>query len=183
MTSNAQPALAWYARKRHCSGCLSGGGEIRKLTARARVSRWLRSAYALQKEYCTGKKASLFRSKTPWCDVRAEADSNAQPAFAWHTRARHCAGYLSGCGETRDLAARARRAELAVIGLRAMEECCAGKKPPLSWCKTVVRRASCGLQHAAGIRVAHTHAPLRWLSLGMWRNTRPCRTRAVPRWL
>ena len=46
---------------------------------------------------------------------------------------------------------------------------------------TVVRRASCGLQRAAGIRVAREQAPLRWLSLGRWRNTRACRARATCR--
>ena len=45
-------------------------------------------------------------------------------------------------------------------------------------CKTVVRRASCGLQRAAGIRMARSPAPLRWLSLGRWGNTQTCRARA-----
>ena len=38
-------------------------------------------------------------------------------------------------------------------------------------CKAVVRRTSCCLQRAAGIRVALLPAPLRRLSLGRWRNT------------
>ena len=35
MTSNAQPTFAWHARKCHCAGYLSGGGETPKLAARA----------------------------------------------------------------------------------------------------------------------------------------------------
>ena len=42
-------------------------------------------------------------------------------------------------------------------------------------CNTVVRCVSCDLQCSAGIRVAREQAPLRWLSLGRWRNTRACR--------
>ena len=42
---------------------------------------------------------------------------------------------------------------------------CRWEASPLR-CKTVVRRASCGLQRAAGIHVARAQAPLRWLSLG-----------------
>ena len=55
--------------------------------------------------------------------------SNAQPAFACPTRERHCAGCLSGGGKTRKLAARVRRAALAVIDLRTLEEHCIGGIP------------------------------------------------------
>ena len=65
--------------------------------------------------YCIGKKPLSFGAR-PWCDVRA-VPSNAQPAFAWHTRKRHRAGCLAGGGVTRKLAARARRAALVAIGL------------------------------------------------------------------
>ena len=47
--------------------------------------------------------------------------------------------------------------------------------------KTVVRRASCELQRAAGFCVIGTAAPLRWLRLGRWRNTRACHARALCR--
>ena len=46
-------------------------------------------------------------------------------------------------------------------------------------CKTVVRHASCDLHHAAGFRVTDARAPPRWLALGRWKNTRPCRARAL----
>ena len=45
-------------------------------------------------------------------------------------------------------------------------------------CKTVVRRASCGLERAAGFRVTDARAPVSWLSLRRSQNTRACRVRA-----
>ena len=63
--------------------------------------------------HCTGGRPLSFGA-SPRCDVRA-VTSNAQPAFAWHERKPHCAGCLSGCGETRELAVRAHRAALVVI--------------------------------------------------------------------
>ena len=65
------------------------------------------------------REASLFGAR-PWCDVRA-VTSNTQLAFAWHARKRHCAGCLSGGGETRELASRACRATLVMIVLRTIE--------------------------------------------------------------
>ena len=52
------------------------------------------------------------------------------------------------------------------------------RKASLIRCETVVRRASCGFQHAAGFRVARACVILRWLSLGRWQNTQACRARA-----
>ena len=125
--------------------------------------------------YCTGGRP-LALSAGPWCDVRA-VTSSAQPDFAWHANRRHCAGCLSGGGETRKLAACA--------------PCCAGCDRPacyrvalhrreasLSPCKTVVRRASYDLQHAAGFHVTDAQAPLRRVCLGRWQNTQACRARA-----
>ena len=128
----------------------------------------------------TGERSLSLGSKQ-WCDVRVVI-SNAKPGFAWHTRTRHCAGCLPGGGELRKLVAcvpcRAACKLAAHYGLSRHR-----RGASLLRCKTVVRRASCDLQRVAGIGVAHTHAPLRWLSLGRWRNTRPYHKRAVPRWL
>ena len=76
--------------------------------------------------HCAGGRPLSFGSR-PWCDVRAVA-SNAQPAFAWHTRKRHCAGSLLGGGKTRELAKRACRVALVVIGPRAIERHCGGRR-------------------------------------------------------
>ena len=91
--------------ERHCAGCLSGGGETRELAARARRAALAAIGVRAMKGHCTGGRPLSFGAR-PWCDVRA-VTSNAQPAFAWHANERHCAGCLSGGGETRELAARA----------------------------------------------------------------------------
>ena len=75
-------------------------------------------------KYCTGGRPLTFGTR-PWFDVRA-VTSSAQPAFAWHFNRRHCAGCLSGGGETRELAARARLAVLAVVGSRTTKIRCTG---------------------------------------------------------
>ena len=77
--------------------------------------------------YCTGGRLLSFGAR-PWYDVRAVA-SNAHPAFAWHANNRHCAGCLSGDSETRQIAARTRRAALVVVGLRTMEWYFTGGRP------------------------------------------------------
>ena len=48
VASNAQPVFVWHASKRHCGGCLSGGGKTYASLPRARaVLRRLWLAYAL----------------------------------------------------------------------------------------------------------------------------------------
>ena len=85
---------------------------------------------------CTGGRLLSFRAR-PWCDVRAMA-SNVQPAFAWHAHQRHCAGYLSGGCDIRELAARSRRATLVLVVLRPMDwHCTSGRPLPFGarpWC-------------------------------------------------
>ena len=76
---------------------------------------------------CTGGAPLSFGAR-PLCVVRA-VTSNAQPAFAWHANDRHCGGYLSEGGKTREPAARARRAALVVIGLRTLEGRCTCPRP------------------------------------------------------
>ena len=156
VTSNAQPAFAWHARKRHCAGCLSGGGETRELAARARRAALVVICLRTMEGHCTGGRPLSFGAR-PWCDVRAVA-SNAQPAFAWHARERHCAGCLSGGGRTRKLAARARRAALVVIGLRTMKGTAPAEDLSLS---VQDRGATCELwpptrsRHSRGTRKRH----------------------------
>ena len=114
VTSNAQPAFAWHANERHCAGYLSVGGKIRELAARTHRAALGAMGLRTIEGHCTGNKP-LSLGARPWCDVRAVA-SNAQPAFAWHARERRCAGCRLGGGNTREPAACARRAALAVIG-------------------------------------------------------------------
>ena len=127
VTSNAQPAFACPTRERHCSGCLSGGGKTRKLAVRSRrAALAVIGLYTMQGQ-CIGGMPVSYRARR-LCDVRA-VNLNAQPAFACPTRECHCAGCLSGSGKTRKLAVRARRAALAVIGLRTMKGQCIGGIP------------------------------------------------------
>ena len=103
--------------------------------------------------------------------------SDAQPAFTWHANKRH---YLRD-GETRKLSGRARRAALVEVGLRIAKGYRTGGRPLLFRRKTVVRRECCDLQRAEFTNVAYERAPLRWLSLGRWRNMRANRARAPGR--
>ena len=110
--------------------------------------------------------------------MRAVA-SNAQPGFAWHANKHHCTGYLSEGGKIRKLAAHVHRAAMATIDLRTHTHILHRWKASLFLCKTVVRRASCDLQRAAGTRIARARAPLCWLSLGRWQNTQAGCARAL----
>ena len=124
--SNAQPAFAWHARKRHCGGCPSEGGETRELDARAPCGagceRFTHYERALHR-----RQASLLRCNT--VVRRVSYDLQHAAGIAWHANKRHCAGYLSGGGKTRKLAACARCAALTVIGLHAIEGHCTDAGP------------------------------------------------------
>ena len=96
---DSQPAFAWHARERHCACCFSKEGPARELAARARRATQVSIIPNFLKGHCTGEGALSFGAR-PWCDAPAAA-SNAKPAFAWHARERHCAGYLSGEGGAR----------------------------------------------------------------------------------
>ena len=123
-TSNAQPAFAWHARAPDISREEAQHGSL--LRPRA-VPRLLQLVRAICREIAPARGLSLFSAR-PWCDVPA-LPFNTLQTFAWHTRARHCVGCLSGVGAARDLAGRARRAALAVVGLSAMQEHCTGERP------------------------------------------------------
>ena len=176
VTSSAQQVFTWHTNKRHYAGCLSGGGKTPEVAARARRAVLIVIVVRAAEGHCTGAR-SLSIGARPWWDERAVA-SNGQSAFAWHVRKPHCGSYLSGGGETRELAVRAPcRAgcdrPMQPGRTRYRREAC------LLRCKTMVRRASCDLQRTTGCRgVTDARAPLRWLHLGKWRNMRVCRARA-----
>ena len=151
VASNAQPAFTWHMRKRHCAGCLSGGGKSRELAARARRAALVTTILRTMERYRTRKKHLSFGAR-PWYDVRA-VTSNAQPAFAWHARKRHCAGCLFGGVGTRKLAVRP-PCRAGCDRLIRHERALRRREAYLFQCKTVVRRASCGLQRVAYIHVA-----------------------------
>ena len=144
------------------------------------VPRSLRSPPCDTEGHCTDGRP-VYSGARPWCDVRA-LTSSAPPAFAWRARKPHCAGCVTGGGETRARSA-CRPSRAGCDRSTCNESELLRREASLLRCKTVVRRASCGLQCAAGIRMSRAQAPLRWLSLGRWRNRRACRAHAVLRWL
>ena len=138
-----QPAFAWHVHARHCAAGLLGQGAARELAARARRAALVVVDSGHVKGHCTGGRPLCFVAR-PWCDVSAAAsNANAKPAFAWHVRARHCAGCLSGRGAARELAACARRVALVVIRPGIMTGRCTGEGIPLS---LQDRGATCQLQ-------------------------------------
>ena len=121
-----------------------------------------------------------MQGRAPTCQPRPPTSSRRSRVRTREraTRARS----LSGGGAARALAARARRAALVVVGPCPIEGHCTSETASLLRCKAVLRRASRGLQRAAGLRVcAHAIAPLRSLSLGRRRSTRACGARAPRR--
>ena len=71
------------------------------------------------------REVSLLRCKT----VVRRASCGLQHAAGFRGTHRHCAGCLSRSDKTRELAARARRAALPVIGFCAMKGYCTGGRP------------------------------------------------------
>ena len=127
MTSNAQPAFTWHANEHHCDGCLSGGGEIRKLATRARQAAHAVVGLRIIYGCCTGGRPHFYVAR-PWCHMPAVI-SNAQLAFTWLADECHRADGLSVCCETREVVSRARRAALVAIDLRIMKGYCTGGRP------------------------------------------------------
>ena len=124
----------------------------------------------------------LCFSARPWCDARA-VTFNAQLAFAWHVNKRHCAGCLSGGGETHELAARARRALLFAIGLRDMEEYCSRKRLSVSLQDRGATREllpQTRIRHLHGTRTSTTALAV---SRKVAKHASLPHARAVPRWL
>ena len=110
--------------------------EMRELSARSRRAAMSAIAPCAMKGHCSGGRPLSIGARLR-CDARAET-FNAQPAFAWHARIPHCAGYLSRGSDTRELAARARRAALSAIGPCAIKGHCMRALRP----RRVVERAS-----------------------------------------
>ena len=97
---------------------------------------------------------------------RASCSLRRQPSF-WVARARAPLRWLSLGRRRSTRAFRARTPCRAGCGrLRHRERALHRRNASLLRCKTVVRRATCGLQSTAGFCAAHARAPLRFLSLG-----------------
>ena len=124
--SKPQPAVTWGARACHCVRCVSGGGAARGLAERARHDVLVMVALRPLEGHGTSERPFSFGAR-PWCDVPAAA-SNARPAVALHARVGNCFRCLSGRGAALELAARARRAALAVVGTRPTRAHCTDER-------------------------------------------------------
>ena len=123
----------------------------RRRRTRARDVRAVRCAVFLvdpctMESHCTSGRPLPLGAR-PWCDVPSAASRTAGFRVT-NARARHCAGYLLGGGAPRALATSARRAAMVVVGPCAIEGHYTSGWPLLFHilrCKTVLRRACCGL--------------------------------------
>ena len=166
---------------RHCAASLSGGGDAGETTARARRTPLIELGLRTAEGHCTGRRPLSFLAR-PWCDMPT---CGLQSTVAFRmARARAPLRCLSLGRRRGTRACRARAPQGAGCGWLAYHRRTLRRRTAsLLHCKTVVRRARCGLQFTVGFRVARTRAPLRWVSLGRRRSTRGCRARAVPRCL
>ena len=107
------------AAQARCARCLWGGGAALELALRARRAALVVIGSAHRKRHCTGERP-LSSGARPWCDVPAAA-SNSKPAPRVRAAQARCARCLWGGGAALELASRARRAALVVVGLRLSE--------------------------------------------------------------
>ena len=82
--TDSQPAFAQHMRERHCAGCLSVEGGTCQPAARARCAALVLIYSRTAEGHRTGGSPLYFGAR-PWCYIPA-ADTDAQPAFALHTR-------------------------------------------------------------------------------------------------
>ena len=107
--------------------------------------------------------------------------ANAQPAVAWHVRARHWRSLFPGAETQRSRFLRARAVPRWLWLADDTYKNTALVRGPVLRCKSAVRRASYGLQRPVGCREARAGTPLHSLYVGRRRNTRACYARAPRR--
>ena len=179
--SNAKPAPRGSRGAGAPALAVSGEEAQHSSLLRARaVPRWLWSVRALERALHR-REASLLR-RAPWCDVPAAA-SNAKPAPRVARRRRAGARCLWGGGAALELAARARRAALVVVGLCAKK----GTAPARGLSPSArARGATCQLRPPTPSqrRVARgAGAPALAVSGEEAQHSSLLRVRVVPRWL
>ena len=149
---------------------------------RARRAALVCSLLASYQRALRRREASLLR-RAPWCDVPAAA-SNAKPApRGLRGAGARCARCLWGGDAALELAARARRAALVVVGPRPANGAATGKRPlsfgARPWCD-VPAAASNSKPAPLGLR--RRRAVLA-VSGEEAQHSSLLRVRAVPRWL
>ena len=177
----------WYstahARRRSLARCLWGGGAALELPLRARRAAVVVVGPHAKSSHCAGEWALSFGT-SPWCDVLSAASNSKPPPLVSHgARAPALARSrcLWGGDAALELAARARRAAVVVVGPHAKQEHCTGERPLLfgasPWCN-VVLAASNSKPAPLVLHGVRTPALARSLSLGRRRSTRACCARA-----
>ena len=181
VASNPQSAFAWHARERHYAGCLSGGSVAREVAARTRRAALIVTSSRTVKEKLHRRKTSLsLRCKITVRRASCGLQSTVTFRVA-RTRAQLRCLSLGRRRSTRAYRACAPQGAGCDRSTYHGRTLCR-RTASLLHCKTVVRRARCGLQSTIGFRVARARAPLRWLSLGRRaQHARLSRARAVPR--
>ena len=128
--SNEHPVYACaHTRSRHCALSLWKGGAGRALAARARRAALVGVAPCTVRGHCTSERPLSFGAR-PCLDALAVASHAKQAArLAW--RKRHCALSLSlsGGGQARVVAARARSAARVVVPPRTVHGLCTSERP------------------------------------------------------
>ena len=109
-----QASAACHARARHLRSLSLRRRRSTQACSRARRAALVVVGPCTRKGHCAGERPLFFGAR-PWCDVPAAA-SNAKPAPRVTRRARACARCLLGGGAALELATRARRAALVVVG-------------------------------------------------------------------
>ena len=174
--SNEQPAFAReHMRTRHCVLSLSEGGAARALAVCARRAA-LVGVVLCPVEAHYGSDSVLSLGARPCSDVPVAA-SNEQPASACaHTPPHHHTHSLGRRRTTHACDARARRRTSWSRSCRDGSEL-QQRDESLFRCTALLRRASRGLQRAAGARVcAHANAPPHLLS---WKEAHHARLRCL----
>ena len=162
--SNVQPAFACaLTQTRQHALSLRRGRSTRAYGARARRRALVGDGLCSMRAHCASETA-LSLGARPCSDALAMAP-NEQPAFACaHTRTRQHELSLGRRRSTRTYGAHALR-RAGWSRLMAFESQLCHRDGRLPRCEAVLRRASHGLQRAAGVRVcAHANAPARALS-------------------
>ena len=130
------------------------------------------------KGHCAGEKSLSFGAR-PWRDVPAVASISRLLHGTGERATFHCARCFSG-GASRELAARARRAALAVVGLGTVQGHCAGERP-LSFGAQPRRDVPAVASISRLLRGTRERATALAVSLEEAQHANFLRARAVPR--
>ena len=123
---NTKPAPRATQRRRTCALCFWGGGAALGLATRTRRGALVLVVTQSVERRDVGERPRSYGAR-PWCDVPAVV-FNTKPAPHVTQRRRTCALCFLGGGAARELAIRARRGALVMLGRCFVEERHAGER-------------------------------------------------------